>query len=81
METISLTTAKRNFSKLIRHAANGETFVITRYGRPVAQLTQYKLDKAVDPIRLSAYERMTANLDEGASLGGLKVTRDGLYDR
>ena len=81
METISLTIAKRNFSKLIRHVANGETFVITRYGRPVAQLTQYKLDKTADPDWLAAYERMNAILDEGASLGGLRVTRDELYDR
>ena len=81
METISLTTAKRNFSKLIRDVENGENFVITRYGRPVAQLTQYKLDKTTNPDWLAAYERMNAILDEGASLGGLRVTRDELYDR
>lgn len=81
MKTISLTTAKRNFSKLIEDVENGETFVITRYGRPIARLTRHELNKSVDQDWLAAYEQMAAKLDKGASLGGLRVTREDLYDR
>ncbi len=81
MQTISLMTANQNFSKMIKQVELGEIFVITRRGRPIAKLTPHKLDKTNDPEWVSAYERMMENLNEGASLGGLRVRRDELYDR
>ncbi|MCY4467964.1 MAG: hypothetical protein OXC08_04530 [Thiotrichales bacterium] len=41
----------------------------------------HRADKTADPEWAAAYELMMARLDEGASLGGLKITRDELHDR
>ena len=84
MKTISLTTANRKFSKMIRDVEQGEVFVITRRGRPIAKLIPHKLDivdKRADPKWIAAYERMVAMIEEGAPLGGLKVNIDDHYDR
>ena len=81
MKTISLTTANKNFSKMIKDVEQGEVFVITRHGRPIAKLTPHKLDKTADPEWVEAYERLMSQFEEGAHLGGLKINRDELYDR
>ena len=76
MRTISLTTANQELSSLIREVEGGEGFLITRRGRPIAMLVPHSPDEAEDPAGTEAYRRMMARLDEGASLGGLRVTRD-----
>jgi len=81
MRTVSLMTANREFSELIREVEHGEGFVITRRGRPVARLVPHVTDKTDDPEWAAAYRRMMARLEKGASLGGLKVDREKLYDR
>ncbi len=81
MRTVSLVTANQEFSKLIKEVEQGQDFLITRRGRPVAKLVPHTGDKAADPIWASAYHRMMARLEQGASLGGLRIDRDVLYDR
>jgi len=81
MRTISLMTANQEFSKLIKAVEEGEGFLITRRGRPVAKLVPHTGEKESDPAWAAAYKRMMARLEEGASLGGLRVKRDSLYDR
>ena len=81
MRTVSLMTANQEFSRLIREVEHGQGILITRRGRPIAKLLPHRADKAEDPEWAAAYARMMAQLGEGASLGGLKVTRDELYDR
>ena len=66
---------------MIKDVEQGEVFVITRRGSPIAKLIPHKLDKTVDPEWVAAFEEMMALFEEGASLGGLKVNRDELYDR
>jgi prevent-host-death family protein len=39
MESIGAFDAKTRFSELLARAARGETFVITKHGRPMARLT------------------------------------------
>ena len=68
MQAVSLIDASQNFSKLIKKVERGEKFVITRRGLPVVALTPHKLDKTADADWVSAYERMKARMDEGASL-------------
>ena len=72
--------ANQNFSKLIKEIEKGEMFVITRRGRPIAKLIPHKLKKVDDPEWVTAYEQMIVKLNEGASLGGLRVKREKLYD-
>jgi prevent-host-death family protein len=81
MRTISLMTANQEFSKLIKQVEQGEGFLITRRGKPIARLVPHAADKASDPEWAAAYRRMKARLRKGASLGGLRVSRDELYDR
>lgn len=81
MRTVSLMTANQKFSKLIREVEHGEGVLITRRGRPIARLVPHRADKLADPEWAAAYERMMAQLEEGASLGGLKVRREEIYDR
>ncbi len=74
MRTVSLMTARRQFSRLIRDVERGESFLIAR-------LVPHGADKAADPAWAAACARMMARLEEGAPLGGLRIVRDGLQDR
>ena len=81
MRTVPLMTANQEFSRLIREVERGESVVITRRGRPIARLVPHSADKTADPDWAEAYRAMMARMEEGASLGGLKVVREELYDR
>jgi len=81
MRTVSLMVANQEFSKLIKEVEHGEGFLITRRGRPIAKLVPHKADKTADSEWAAAYRRMMARLEEGASLGGLKVEREELHER
>ena len=39
--TLTLSDAKARFSEVVERAANGEVFIITRRGRPVARITRF----------------------------------------
>ena len=80
MRSVSLMTANQEFSKLIKEVEHGEGFLITRR-RPIAKLVPHMADKTADPEWAAAYKRMMARLEEGASLGGLRVEREELYGR
>ncbi len=81
MRTVSLVTANRELSRLIREVERGEAFLITRRGRPVARLVPHRTGKTADPGWAAAHRRMMARLEEGASLGGLEIERELLHDR
>jgi hypothetical protein len=49
-----------------------------RRPRSIANVRR-KADKTADRDWVAAYDRMVARLEEGASLGGLKVDREDLY--
>ena len=74
-------TANQQLSRLVRAVERGQRFLITRRGRPVAELVPYAADRARAPEWVAAYDRMIARLEEGVSLGGLKVDREEVYDR
>ena len=81
MRTVSLMTANQEFSRLIKEVEHGEAVLITRRGRPIAKLVPHRADKAADPQWATAYRQMMLRMEEGVSLGGLKVRRADLYDR
>ena len=81
MRTVSVAAADREFCSLIRDVECGESVLVTRRGRPVARLEPHMSDKRDGPGWEAAYRRMVANMEEGVSLGGLRIKRDGLYDR
>ena len=80
MQTITLTTANKEFSRLIKEVGYGKGFLITRRGQPVAKLVPYTIDKSDDPDWTADYQQMMERLEKGASLGGLRVKREELYE-
>ncbi len=82
MKIVSITEANQRFSSLIRDLeAGGEGYLIQRRGKVVVRLVPETGDKMNNPKWRAAYERMRRRMDEGYDLGGLRVTRDELYDR
>ena len=74
--------ANRKFTGLIREEAErGESVAIGRQGRPATGPAPRSADKLVDPGWAAAHRRMIERLEEGASLGGLRIVREDLYDR
>lgn len=56
---VSLAEAKAHLSELTDKAAQGETVIITKRGKPVAQMSTP--DKPRRPIDLAALQRLTAD--------------------
>ena len=67
MDTIGAFEAKTHLSSLLERVAQGESFTITRHGKPVAQLvpTQRR-----DPERTKAAIRRMKDIAAGQTLGG-----------
>jgi prevent-host-death family protein len=42
MITVTITEAKRDFSRLVKLAEGGEEVIITRHGEPIAKLVAFK---------------------------------------
>ena len=52
MQPVSLTTAYQKFSKLIKEVERGKSFVVTRRGHPIANLT---LDNNVNGLHFHPF--------------------------
>ncbi len=52
MKTVNIHEAKTRLSQVLMEIESGETYIICRNGKPIAQLTQYKPPKrtAQDPV-------------------------------
>lgn len=81
MRTISIRDANQSFSRLIREVEAGETVVITRQGKPVAQLRPQAANPLDDPEVRAAHERWSARLHawkgDGYRVG--KITEEDKY--
>jgi prevent-host-death family protein len=74
---VSAADANRDFSKLLRAVRDGESYVITNHGKPVAKLVPAD---ARDLVRDAAKRTLIARLrtQRGTRIG--RWTRDELYD-
>lgn len=59
-KTVTLADAKTRLSELTELATQGETIVITKRGKPVAQVT--KPTRAKKPVSLEALRALTSSL-------------------
>lgn len=59
----SVREANQNFSRLVAEVEGGETVLITKNGRPVAEVRPVPEDRMSDPAWRSAQERLCATLD------------------
>jgi prevent-host-death family protein len=58
MRSVSIRDANQHFSRLIKEVEAGETVVITRQGKPVAQLTPRPANRLDDPEVRAKLERL-----------------------
>lgn len=56
MQTVNIHDAKTHFSRLIERAANGETVIISKAGKPVAKLVPLEQPEAKVRRRLGFME-------------------------
>ena len=76
--SISAAQANREFSALLRRVRQGQTFVVTSHGRPVARIVPAATDDSVvQSARAALFERLSTARTR--SIG--RWTRDELYER
>jgi len=73
-------TANREFSRPALDERD-EAAAANRPGRLDTGPTPRDTRKKTGPEWEAAYRRMMEQMEEGASLGGLRIVRDDLYDR
>lgn len=79
---VALRDANQQFAKYVRAVEAGESFVITRRGRPVAQLVPVEPAKRVlTPEQQAARARALERMRRGIDMGGARFSRDELYER
>jgi antitoxin (DNA-binding transcriptional repressor) of toxin-antitoxin stability system len=52
MRTVNIREAKTHLSRLVRQAAEGDSFVIAKAGRPLVQVTRFAVPAPRHPRRL-----------------------------
>jgi prevent-host-death family protein len=81
MREMSVREANQNFSRLIAEVERGETVIITKNGRAVAQVRPQPADRMDDPEWRAAYERLMEDLrswrGDGYRVG--KITEEDKY--
>ena len=81
--SVSAREANQQFSRILRDVEAGTEVVVTRRGRPVAQIVpvQTSRERQLTPEQEAAHARSIARLRKGWDLGGGKFNRDELYDK
>ena len=81
---VALREANQRFAEYVRAVEAGESFVITRRGRPVARLVPIAAGKRVlTPEQQAARARALGRMQRGIDLGepGKRFDRDALHER
>jgi prevent-host-death family protein len=81
MRTVAARDANQSFSKLLAEAEQGETILITKNGKTVAELRPRADDPRDDPEWRAAFERMVALMEATPATGYRvgKITEDDKY--
>lgn len=74
---VSAAEANRHFSQLLRAVRNGESYVVTAHGRPVAKIVPIG---DADVVRDKAREALLARLRSQPAIDIGPWTRDELYE-
>jgi prevent-host-death family protein len=81
MKTLTAREANQNFSKVLAEVEQGETVLITKNGKTVAELRPAVEDRTKDPVWRAKYEHMLKLMretpDTGYRVG--KITEDDKY--
>jgi len=76
-ETISATEANRNFLRILREVREGQTFVVTDHGRPIAKIIPTGDD---EQRRKEAWNQLFERVRSQPSRTVEPWTRDELYE-
>jgi prevent-host-death family protein len=76
-KAVSAADANRDFSKLLRGVRDGDSFVITSHGKPVAKIVPFV---AQDRVRQAAKTALLAHLRAQPSIDIGRWRRDELYE-
>lgn len=79
MKTVSAAEANRQFSSLMREAAEGDAVVVTSHGRPVVKIVPASEDERVED-RSAAMDRLVAHLRSLPRRPAVLWTREELYE-
>ena len=77
-ETVSAAEANRQFSKLLRGVRDGNSYVVTSHGRPVAKLVP--VSKSPEE-KEAAFQKLMARLRSQPVQNIGRWTREELYER
>ncbi|HEY2048615.1 MAG TPA: type II toxin-antitoxin system prevent-host-death family antitoxin [Caulobacteraceae bacterium] len=69
MRIVTAREANQNFSRLLTEVEAGETVVVTKHGRAVAELRPRSDDRTKDPVWRAAYEKMIQHMRETPETG------------
>jgi prevent-host-death family protein len=76
-KVVSAAEANRRFSQLLRSVRDGDSYVVTAHGRPVARIVPISdSDRVQDAARVALLEHLRAQKPVHAG----KWTRDELYE-
>jgi prevent-host-death family protein len=78
---VSLRDANQHLSRYVTAVEQGQEFVITRRGRPVAKLVPVEARRELSEEQRAALERIRERMRAGYDLGGERIKRDDIYDR
>lgn len=82
MRTVTAREANQSFSKLLWCVERGETVLITKHGKPVAEISPKYANKREDPKWRAAHARLIAGLAsmprDGFRVG--EITEEDLYE-
>lgn len=78
---ISVREANQSLSRCLEQVEAGETFIITKRGRPIARLSPVSGRRTLTPAQEAARERTRRRMEKGLiRLGGDMPSRDQIYD-
>lgn len=79
--TVTATEANREFSRILGEVAEGETYIVTARGKPVARITPAKPDEAHKAAREEAWIRFVKEAARQPAVNAGPWTREELYER
>lgn len=79
MKYVGAREANQKFSKLLAEVQDGQTVIVTKRGREVAQIVP--VSDRRDPDRERAAAELRKAFSGGFRLGGRRFTRDEMHER
>jgi prevent-host-death family protein len=74
---VSAAEANRRFSQLLRSVRDGDTYVVTAHGRPVARIVPIRGD---DAVRAAAHAALIEHLRSQKPVNAGRWTREEMYE-